>query len=83
MMGARRIRSAEAASRQLAVRSHIRFEVVKGVAGEVVIVAGELWKRVAELDGVLKEISMRHASKEWIKTSRHVQGGECAGGGLP
>lgn len=36
-----------------AVRIHIRSEVVKVAAGEVVIVAVELWRRVVGWDGAL------------------------------
>ena len=68
MMGARHIRPAEAACLLLAVRSHSRFGVVKGVAGEAVIVAGELWKRVVELGDVLAGVSICDAVERRTKT---------------
>jgi hypothetical protein len=58
MMDARHIRLVEAACPLLVIRSHNRSVVVMGVAGEVVTVTGELWKRVVELDDVLKRFSI-------------------------
>ena len=69
MMGACYTRPAEAACLHLVARSHSRFEVVKGVAGEVVIVAGGLWKRVVELGDVLRGISIPHLLEEWMNAS--------------
>ena len=54
------------------IRSHSRSGVVKGVAGEVVTVAGGLWKRVVGRGGVLDGVSTRHLEEaSWTRLNTY------------